>query len=334
MQHARKIVPLTTGLAGLAAAGLAAADQLRWATVAVGIALAGLTAMLVLLGRAVGTLHAPVHETRQQLGRYVKAEREANKSVRASIRTTAKHVADVRERTSGLPRVDRQLELLRARVHQLNTALEAVASETVNLSRLQEAVTPGADPMPVLGGWAATSRTITYLVDTALTAEPAPHVVECGSGSSTVWVASALKKRGAGHVTALEHDAAYAERTRAELTRRGLDAYATVITAPLVELPDEPGRLWYDTSVLDGITDIDVLFVDGPPASTCEEVRRPAFPRFADRLRPGAIVILDDTNREQERSIVAKWTAEPVAGRQLEVTDIVGRSTVLRDTSA
>lgn len=333
LQHSRRVVTLSTGLSALLASGLAAADQMRWALVALGLAVAGLTTMLVFLGRAVGSLHPPVRQTRQRLDRFAAAERAASKSAQASIRDAARQVSAVHELTSGLPALVRQVRQLSDRLSTIDTAVQAVASETVNLSRLQAEVSPGTEPMPVLGGWAATNRTISYLVDTALNTEPAPHVVECGSGSSTVWIASALRKRGAGHVTALEHDPVYAERTLAELARRGLGDYATVIVAPLTELPDEAGRRWYDTSVLGAIEEIDVLFVDGPPGKTCAEARLPAFPRFADRLRPGATVVLDDTNRRDESSIVRQWTAAPVAGRSLEVIDVVGRSTVLRDRS-
>ena len=81
------------------------------------------------------------------------------------------------------------------------------------------------------------ASTLVWLVDRI--ADPSVRtILECGSGSSTVWFATALAQRGGeGKVVALESNAPYAESTRAELAWHGLQDRATVLHAPLVETP-------------------------------------------------------------------------------------------------
>jgi hypothetical protein len=86
---------------------------------------------------------------------------------------------------------------------------------------------------------------------------------------------------------------------------------------------------WYPLALLDGVGRVDLLFVDGPPAATSALVREPAGPAVLDRLQDGAIVVLDDTNRSDERTIVDRWTG--IAGvTTLRVERRLGRATVLR----
>ncbi|MQA76465.1 MAG: hypothetical protein GEU88_19425 [Solirubrobacterales bacterium] len=66
------------------------------------------------------------------------------------------------------------------------------------------------------------------------------RVVECGSGASTVLIARLLRERGRGFVRALEHDPAWAARTRRALAGEDLGAHAEVIEAPLRADPLAP----------------------------------------------------------------------------------------------
>lgn len=139
-------------------------------------------------------------------------------------------------------------------------------------------------------------------------------IVECGSGLSTVAMARVLAGRGRGRVHALEHDPVWAKETRRQLAAEGVAERALVIDAPLRPHPlAEPGCLWYDRAALPALPErIDLLLVDGPPAGDLapERGRYPALPALADRLAPGAIVILDDAGRPGERWVLERWRAE------------------------
>ena len=128
------------------------------------------------------------------------------------------------------------------------------------------------------------------------------RVVECGSGRSTVAIARLLRELGRGTVHALEHDRDWASLTRARIEAEGLRGWATVIEAPLEPDPlGEPGCEWYANGSLGELPEhgVDLLLVDGPPASpgsAQERARYPALARLGDRLAPGATVVLDDAH--------------------------------------
>lgn len=141
-------------------------------------------------------------------------------------------------------------------------------------------------PLPPTRGWAASPDLLLEVVKHIHDAQP-EQIVEMGSGTSSVVIAASLRKWGNGRLFSLEHEPEHAARTRAEIELHGLSSVATVVDAPLGEviIAGSPWR-WY-TVPPDGLpARIDMLFVDGPPAATWPLARYPAFPVFAERLRP------------------------------------------------
>lgn len=141
------------------------------------------------------------------------------------------------------------------------------------------------------------------------------HVVECGGGVSTVYIARLLAERG-GHLHTIEDDPAWAGILREALEAEGLTAHATVIHAALEPTPLgwRGGESWYSAAALDGATSepIDMLLVDGPAAHGNEirHARYPALPYFRPFLAPDFVVILDDIPRRGEQEVVDRWERE------------------------
>jgi predicted O-methyltransferase YrrM len=169
---------------------------------------------------------------------------------------------------------------------------------------------PARTTMPSTQGWAASPLTVSALVREIIDTEPST-VVEIGSGGSSVWVGYCLEQQGHGRCVSLDHDEEYAAKTRAEVARHGLTKYVEVVHAPLVDV-DVAGETfrWYDLSKVEGLTDLDIVFVDGPPGSTGPLARYPALPLLRERCAPGARFILDDAARPDERAIVQRWVRE------------------------
>jgi predicted O-methyltransferase YrrM len=189
-----------------------------------------------------------------------------------------------------------------------------------------------SDPFPAPGGWAVTPNTLVELVSLVLREPRDLFVVECGSGTSTVWMAHCHRaKGGRGRVIALEHDAEFAEATRGHLRRLGLDNWAEVRDAPLVDLEIE-GRpsQWYDPQAIADLDQIDLLFVDGPPWRTSDDARYPAVVILAPKLAKDAKVVLDDVTREPENSIAERWAHEEHAGITLVPDRRTDRAQVFR----
>jgi predicted O-methyltransferase YrrM len=139
-------------------------------------------------------------------------------------------------------------------------------------------------------------------------------VVELGSGISTVILARLARQLG-GRIAAVEHSPGWVGWVRRTLDRDGLNAHATMIEAPLAAHPLALGDApWYEEGALDELPaeGIELLLVDGPPGygdgMACS--RYPALPVLAERLAPGALVVLDDAERDGEREILDRWERE------------------------
>ena len=102
-----------------------------------------------------------------------------------------------------------------------------------------------------------------------------------------------------------------------------------MLHAPLIDtaVPGRENQPWYDISVLPDLPTVDLLFVDGPIGATAREARYPAYPLLADRLAPGATVVLDDTGRPAEAAIVKAWKQESFRGRRLREVRRLDRAT-------
>lgn len=164
--------------------------------------------------------------------------------------------------------------------------------------------------LPPTRGWAGSPDFLRNLMVHVLDARP-HNIVECSSGISTVILARCVELLGEGHVYSLEHDEKFAEKTRVLLRQHGLNDFATVLNCPLkqFELPNWSGN-WYSHDVLpEGLT-IDLLVIDGPPWFTAKFARYPALPLLHGRLNPNAVVILDDSARDEEVIAVQRWLAE------------------------
>lgn len=213
----------------------------------------------------------------------------------------------------------RPLDMLRRDVQRDVSALVA-------LNGLVHA--PGAVPAP--GGWAATPETLLAIVARILDAERIDTIVECGSGTSSVWIALALQQRGSGRLVSLENAPEYADATREALQRLGLEKWVDVRVAPLVEARvGDDDVLWYDQAAVQDLNDISLLFVDGPPAHYGPRMRYPALPLLADRLSSGAWVILDDIDRPDEQQIEADWLSGGWGGMALSRVRTADRASIL-----
>jgi predicted O-methyltransferase YrrM len=147
---------------------------------------------------------------------------------------------------------------------------------------------------------------------TLLVSEVSKHrpacVVELGSGLSTLILGYALEAWN-GHLWSIEHEAGYARQTQLAVVQHELDKRVTVVHAPL-----EPwavsGRPWYGRRWLADVPPIDLVVVDGPPGTLCPLARYPALSVLAPHLAPGAVIVVDDAAREDERAMVRRWVDE------------------------
>lgn len=143
-----------------------------------------------------------------------------------------------------------------------------------------------------------------------LISREAPVVLELGSGISTAIAGLTLKKVGAGQILSYDHEDKYAGLTSRLLAQHKVEDVARVTYAPLkARRVGDKDWDWYDIDV-SSLPMIDVLLVDGPPRWVHELARYPALPLLWDKLKPGAMIYLDDGKREDEREIARRWEVE------------------------
>lgn len=220
-------------------------------------------------------------------------------SLKSAQETTAKELGQL---------IDEQRRADKRQEQRLSRTSSALLSESQALLQLMESFHP-TEPLPTVGGWALSPSGIVWL--TRYIAHAKPHtIVECGSGTSTLWCAMALRRNGHGRLVAMDHKPDFAAKTREALARHGLSDWAQVIDAPLVPTSTPRGTFdWYDTTEVD-VTDVDLLLVDGPPQATGKHARYPALHVFEKKLAASAALLLDDTHREDERECVEIWLDE------------------------
>lgn len=169
-------------------------------------------------------------------------------------------------------------------------------------------------PLPPMRGYAISPDFALILLEIIRDYRPT-HLMELGCGVSTLIGSYGLEKyHPHGHITSIEHQAAFADFTRDNLTKHGLTDFVTVIHAPLTMLYRVHGwrGRWYASESIGGDKPIDLLVIDGPPQYQNPQrlARYPALPLLFDRLAAGALILVDDADRRGERRAVKRWLRE------------------------
>ncbi|MGF1563318.1 MAG: class I SAM-dependent methyltransferase [Geminicoccaceae bacterium] len=171
------------------------------------------------------------------------------------------------------------------------------------------AMAPADAVLPKPSDWSLTAEFMQIALREVETRAPS-LVVELGAGLSTILLGYALKRRGHGRLVTIEHDRAFAERMRGYLRENDLLEVVDLRVAPLIDAPDgQPAPVWYDRAVFDDVQAIDLLIVDGPPMPVHAQVRAPALPVLLPRMAHGWLMLVDDTGRAGEQTILAQWRA-------------------------
>ncbi len=151
-------------------------------------------------------------------------------------------------------------------------------------------------------GWSASDEYLLSCLQFAL-ASHGP-ILECGSGLTTIMLG--VVAHGTGNIVwTLEHDQVWYERVNKYIKRFKIRS-VRLCFSPLKDFGD---FCWY-TVPLDLMPDMFSMVVcDGPPGRT-RGGRYGLLPIMKQRLKPGATILLDDAEREQEKAIAIRWADE------------------------
>jgi predicted O-methyltransferase YrrM len=192
---------------------------------------------------------------------------------------------------------------------KLNHLREKIRRDHLLLREMTN-IRPLVDGPPLdYGSWAIDPYLGKILAQLIHRHEP-DHVLECGSGTSTVFMAKLLEKANPeGFLTALEHLPEYAQKTKKLLQDHSVETEADVLRAPLREWEvDDRSLSWYGVEI-DHFPDrdIDLLVVDGPPHTTGAHPRYAAVFVLEELLSEECVIVLDDGDREEEQQAAERW---------------------------
>ncbi len=157
------------------------------------------------------------------------------------------------------------------------------------------------DALPHLGSWKADTYLLHRIVDHIELMRP-QHVVELGSGATSLVIAKALAGSGGGRLHSYDQHEPFVAEMRRWLESHALSA--DFRHAPLIQRdPSWPG-VWYD--LYDVPFSIDLLVIDGPPWAVHPYARGMAE-RLFERIAPGGVILLDDAARPGERIVARRW---------------------------
>jgi predicted O-methyltransferase YrrM len=155
-------------------------------------------------------------------------------------------------------------------------------------------------PIPSTRSWAASPDVLLTLLDLAKSSKPA-RVLDLGSGMSTLVLAKSAPQ---AEIISIDNSVEYAGKTEKLLASHGV-TNVDVRVAALT--PHASGVDWYDLAQFSGISNIDFLFVDGPPGSKNPKARHPAILECISKLSPRAVIVIDDAGREGEREMAHEF---------------------------
>jgi predicted O-methyltransferase YrrM len=192
-----------------------------------------------------------------------------------------------------------------AAVHRLISVSESEAPAREVLAELGRGW--GDDGYRAVGG---------YLEEVASWAtEVQGPVLEIGSGLTTL-ILGALAGRRGQPVWTLEHHPEFFRNTEAKLKRYGV----TNVHLTLAPLRDYGDFSWYDPPLAELPKDFSLVVADGPPGNV-KGGRFGLLPVLGSHFAPSVVVLLDDAEREQERTVLQKWASEYDLSHELHARD-------------
>lgn len=189
--------------------------------------------------------------------------------------------------------------------------------------------------LPLTGtrGWAVSPDLLGVVYREIIQNRP-QTIVELGSGISSLYDGYLLKALNIpGKVFAIDHSEDFFQITKRNVQQHELDDTVKVVHCEMKPYQFNGKEWqWYNiqNAEREGLEKIDLLLVDGPLGREQDQARYPAVPVLFDRLNEGAVIVVDDYNRMEDKRVVKEWLKEFPALQLVEEIKTEKGAAVLR----
>ena len=206
----------------------------------------------------------------------------------------------------------------------LSSKLDSLITQTESIFSVFNSLQGGIH-LPQMNSWAISPDLAKLLIEIVLDYKP-QVIVECGGGTSTIILGRMLQLQGKGKIFTIENFENSIDTIKKYIRQNDLENFVNIISAPLKsQTLGTETQNWYDFNSIPFISNIDLLFIDGPPQHNQPKgtlARYFALPFFYRHLKKGAVIILDDGARPAEKQIVKMWTNEfDIESRLIELSN-------------
>jgi predicted O-methyltransferase YrrM len=303
-------------------------SRLRPAPAVIAAVLSGLatwgTGLHVIARVAVVLLGALVVEL--QVRSYLSLSRQTRQARDQAIAASRAHAAqldthaDSRRDAIQATIRDHSAMATRRTVAEVRRGAEKDVAQVEAVIQLVDLLKP-ASMLPRTRGWAASPDVLALLMEEVRQRRPRT-IVDLGSGASTLVMALTCERFGIdARIVSIDHEPAFAAKTQETLAEFGVTSFVEVRLAPITDVRvDDQMVPWYDVAAFDDLHDVDLVFVDGPPGALAPMSRHPALPVLLPRLSAQALLVVDDADRDDERTMIERWKL--TAGVETEHRDL------------
>lgn len=290
----------------------------------------GLVALIIVIKATREEMLSEIRDLRRQSHRIDVLARETASDIGA-LAAEVNRVADNPEIRAEIDKLTQVVDRMPGSIQ--NRLRHDIIRDVNALLTLDHAYGTGCEGVP-LTNYSALPATAVLITEYIRALPPSSLVVELGSGTTTLWTALAMRARGNDlRFVSLEASEEWAAITRAALERNGVGGIVDLRVGDLSPMATREGdQMWYPNSLWEDLSDIDLVIVDGPPGDTGKLARYPVVETLGPRLRNGAVIVMDDTNRRDEKRIVELWIETPLPRGQVGVLEERERTTALRLT--
>jgi len=136
-------------------------------------------------------------------------------------------------------------------------------------------------------------------------------ILELGSGVSSLIISSFLKKyQKNGMLISIEGNKNYFDKLEKFILKYKL---SSILCLYYIDYFNYGSFIWFNKESILKILKmfdkkIDIIIIDAPPGSLCNNSRAPAIPFLLEFLNDKGVVFLHDTNREDEANIINHWS--------------------------